>query len=66
MIVLKAVKPPKSIPDSAISTQLQMAARLFTTAWESCIQIMNDVTFDSKCYTFISRELWWKLYQKKL
>ena len=49
MIVLKAVKPPKSIPDSAISTQLQMAAGLFTTAWESCIQIMNDETFDSKC-----------------
>ena len=47
MIVLKAVKPPKSIPDSAISTQLQMAAGLFTTAWESCIQIKNDVTFDS-------------------
>ena len=66
MIVLKAVKPPKSIPDSAISTQLQMAAGLFTTAWESCIQIRNDVTFDSKCCTFISRELWWKLYQKKL
>ena len=66
MIVLKAVKPPKSIPDSAISTQLQMAACLFTTAWESCIQIMNDVTFDSKCCTFISRKLWWKLYQKKL
>ena len=66
MIVLKAVKPPKSIHDSAISTQLQMAAGLFTTAWESFIQIMNDVTFDSKCCTFISRKLWWKLYQKKL
>ena len=62
MIVLKAVKPPKSIPDSAISTQLQMAAGLFTTVWESCIQIMNDVTFDFKYCTFISRELWWKLY----
>ena len=37
MIVLKALKPPNSIPDSAISTQLQMAAVLFTTAWESCI-----------------------------
>ena len=68
MIVLKAVKPPKSIPrfSDINSTQLQMAAGLFTTAWESCIQIMNDVTFDSKCCTFISRELWWKLYQKKL
>ena len=49
MIVFKAVKPPKSIPDSAISTKLQMAAGLFTTAWESCIQIINDVTFDFKC-----------------
>ena len=27
---------------------------LFTTAWESCIQIRNDVTFDSKCCAFIS------------
>ena len=27
MIVLKAVKPPKSIPDSAISTQLQNGRR---------------------------------------
>ena len=30
---------------------------LFATAWESCIQIVNDVTFDSKCCAFISRGL---------
>ena len=39
---------------------------LFTTAWESCIQIRNDVTFDFKWCALISRGLWWKLYQKKL
>ena len=140
MIVLKAVKPPKSIPDSAISTHIANGRRfvynsvgklysnyewrdlwlqmlhiyfpltlmkvipketleyvvlknylvvsisleiivrrsiqfinytasdrgLFTTAWESCIQIRNDVTFDFKCCALISRGLWWKLYQKKL
>ena len=30
---------------------------LFTTAWESCIQIRNDVTFDFKCCALISRGL---------